>query len=722
MFGGDFTKTFLPKTNAMKSNFLFGLAVIAGMGMSVSSFAQSSQDTYLHCGATEARQRLEAAHPELVPIMRQQEQQLQQSGSTARSTQQQYVIPIVFHIIHDYGAENISDAQILDQVAILNRDYNKLNADTAAVVPEFQNIIADVGITFRLATLDPEGNCTNGIDRIASTQTYIGNDGSKLDWWPRDRYLNVWVVKQMANGVAGYAYLPPSTPLTAGQYDGVIILQDYIGSIGTSSVGHSRALTHEIGHYLGLQHTWGPTNQPGVACGDDGVTDTPETKGWLTCNLTNNKICDTAVVENVQNYMEYAYCSVMFTEGQKAVMLQTLNSNVADRMNLWQPANLTLTGTADPYTYNAAACVPIADFHPNYHFVCQGSTVTFNDDSWGGTASSLSWNFGPAGSPQTSTAATQNVVFNNWGWQTVSLTATNAAGTNTATKLGTVFVSPSWPDYVGPTSEGFENPTTVAQQWIPWNRNNNASNWHTVNAAAYTGNYSMMLNNYGSEEGDIDELITPAYDLQGMSSITMNFRYCMATATLDTSYVHDVLKIFTSTNCGQTWQQRGSISGTTLITAGYSTNFAFAPNVQSLWGYKSVNLGAVANQNVRFKFQFTSAGRANNLFLDDINITGVVGIESPAATATASVGIAPNPSSGTAQVNLHSMTATDAQVQVLDMQGRKVMDIFNGHIVAGETTFNVDGTSAGLSNGIYFIEAKIGDQLLRQKWLVTSDK
>ena len=182
-----------------------------------------------------------------------------------------YIIPVVFHVIHQNGTENISDAQIQDEVRILNQDYRKLNPDITAVVSSFTSITADCEIEFRLAQKDPNGICTNGIDRIFSPLTNAADDNSKLNPWPRNKYLNIWTVKTIGTaGVAGYAYLPGTAfPTTA---DGVLILSDYIGSIGTGHASTSRALTHEIGHFLNLQHTWGNTNNPGVACGDDAVT------------------------------------------------------------------------------------------------------------------------------------------------------------------------------------------------------------------------------------------------------------------------------------------------------------------------------------------------------------------------------------------------------------------------------------------------------------------
>ena len=68
-----------------------------------------------------------------------------------------YTIPVVFHIIHNNGPENISDAQVIDAVRILNEDFNRLNPDWPNVRPDFLPLVADVGVEFKLAKRDPQG-------------------------------------------------------------------------------------------------------------------------------------------------------------------------------------------------------------------------------------------------------------------------------------------------------------------------------------------------------------------------------------------------------------------------------------------------------------------------------------------------------------------------------------------------------------------------------------
>ena len=162
------------------------------------------------------------------------------------------LIPVVIHVMHTGGSNNISDEQIHDALRIINEDFRKLNADTSDVINEFQNIYADIEVEFKLAKLDPEGNCSKGITR---TYTQLTNDAGEnvkelVGWNPR-MYLNIWVVSNIASGAGGYSYLPGSAPNNDGNA-GIVIRASQFGSIGLSSSGNvsSRSMTHEIGHYL----------------------------------------------------------------------------------------------------------------------------------------------------------------------------------------------------------------------------------------------------------------------------------------------------------------------------------------------------------------------------------------------------------------------------------------------------------------------------------------
>ena len=125
----------------------------------------------------------------------------------------------------------------------------------------FEDIVADIGIEFRLATKDPDGNCTTGVTYNQSALTFNGGENVKDDtYWDNDRYLNIWTVANVASGAAAYAYYPGSAP---ANHEGILCQHDYFGTTGTSSNGNWRrhTMSHEAGHYFNLAHPWGSTNE-----------------------------------------------------------------------------------------------------------------------------------------------------------------------------------------------------------------------------------------------------------------------------------------------------------------------------------------------------------------------------------------------------------------------------------------------------------------------------
>ena len=118
-----------------------------------------------------------------------------------------YTIPVVYHVIHNNGPENVPKADIEASMANLNEDFQKLNSDIADVIPAFAGITADIEVQFKLATIDPDGNCTEGITRTVSQLTYAMDESAKsLVRWDPDMYLNIWVGQTMASGSGGYSY------------------------------------------------------------------------------------------------------------------------------------------------------------------------------------------------------------------------------------------------------------------------------------------------------------------------------------------------------------------------------------------------------------------------------------------------------------------------------------------------------------------------------------
>ena len=175
-------------------------------------------------------------------------------------------IPVVVHVVYNTNAENISDAQIFSQMDVLNADFRRTNSDASNTPSVWQNIAADCEIDFCLATIDPNGNPTTGITRTNTNQTSfsISSDNVKyssaggIDPWPQDDYLNIWVC-DLGGGLLGYA-TPPSS--WTNPEDGVVIGYRYFGTTGVVQAPYNkgRTATHEVGHWLNLDHIWGDNN------------------------------------------------------------------------------------------------------------------------------------------------------------------------------------------------------------------------------------------------------------------------------------------------------------------------------------------------------------------------------------------------------------------------------------------------------------------------------
>ncbi|QNL22752.1 T9SS type A sorting domain-containing protein [Hyphobacterium sp. CCMP332] len=237
-------------------------------------------------------------------------------------------IPVVFHVIHNGGAENIALSQIESQIRILNEDFRRIPG-TNGFGPG-----VDTKIEFFLAQKDPNGNCTDGVVRVQSSLTnHTPSQAAQLkalSWWDNTRYLNFWVVNTMG-GVLGYATFPGGTPAL----DGIVCADEYVGDEGTSSgtgpYGLGRTATHEIGHWLELFHTF-----QGGCTGGDQCADTPPVDNPNFGCATGHVSCGN--VDQVENYMDYSDdpCFDRFTADQLGRMnsaLTQFRSLMLDSMN-----------------------------------------------------------------------------------------------------------------------------------------------------------------------------------------------------------------------------------------------------------------------------------------------------------------------------------------------------------------------------------------------------
>ena len=254
-------------------------------------------------------------------------------------------IPVVVHVIFKDDIQNISEDQVKSQIDVLNADFRKMNENFNETQEPFKNRAADVEIEFCLVKVDSTGSESTGItyqqtdvDRIGTTDFWYQSDNGGTDAWNPEKYLNIWVCDLGGDGILGFASMPGTAePM---QSDGVVIDYRHFGTIGTATNSQpyhlGRITTHEVGHYLNLEHLWG--FDTGGCDQDDFVEDTPNQNSFSEdCpSFPSYDDCtNEGIGLNFNNFMDYTddSCMTMFTEGQKLRMLATLSG---PRANLVQ--------------------------------------------------------------------------------------------------------------------------------------------------------------------------------------------------------------------------------------------------------------------------------------------------------------------------------------------------------------------------------------------------
>lgn len=294
-----------------------------------------------------------------------------------------YTLPVVFHVIHENGPENISQERILAGLENVNRAFaNSGFYDQGTGVA--------TNISFCLAQRNPNNEATNGVTRTTSNLTNLSRSPEDdlamktlVNWNPL-RYINIYVVREICSAndendcsVAGYAFLPSEH---GAQYDGIVLEARWINASPQNAV----VLIHELGHYLGLHHTFegGCTNNDCLINGDR-VCDTPPdaSRSAIDCdNFINSCSTDTDdgfttdVPDQMNNYMDYNFfrCQNMFSAGQLERMLFFLEGTRASL--------LSSPGCTGPCP------TPItAEFSGGENSINGGEAVTFSSTSVNGT-------------------------------------------------------------------------------------------------------------------------------------------------------------------------------------------------------------------------------------------------------------------------------------------------------------------------------------------------
>jgi Pregnancy-associated plasma protein-A/Secretion system C-terminal sorting domain len=658
------------------------------------------------CGTSEHMIKMRQNNPLFDKAMQKAEKTMEKyldkqapSPSSAQRVQVVVTIPVVVHVVYKTAIQNISDAQIISQIEVLNEDFRRLNADTSNTPSYFQGVAADVEIEFCLAQRDPSGAATNGIVRTLTTvNSFIDDDLVKFDAsggddaWDVNEYFNIWVCN-LGGGLLGYAEFPNGTP--SNTY-GVVIVYDSFGRVGTVSSPYNlgRTATHEVGHCFNLRHIWG---DDGTACtGSDLVADTPNQadenyncSSAITISCTNGPNGDM-----YQNYMDYSNdaCMNMFTAGQKTRMLAALNAfypSLTTSLGCVPPTSLALDAgiqsITDPSgTLCSGTITPVVTLR-NYG-VTTLTSVTINYQVDAGTVNTYSWSGNLVS--QASVIVTLPVVTTTGGNHTMTIYTSNPNSStdgNLTNDSQTSNFNVIANGAALPFSDGIELATFPAPNFT-LNNPDASTTWERTPSAFHSGANSMYMDNFDyNANGQIDELVMNPVDLSSVTNPVFSFwlAYQLYTNPTSGTPFSDTLEVLVSTDCGLTYTSlyKKFSTALTTVTPIFSTT-EFVPTLASQWRNEIINLAPYATAtNAIFKIKHITDFE-NNLFVDDINIQAATGIQQLDANTLFT--LYPNPAKDEISVRLNLFS--DGTLRLFNTLGAKVWE---ENVIAGQNEFRV---------------------------------
>lgn len=622
------------------------------------------------CAAHEVLQQQIAENPLL-------QQRLQEIEEHTHAYEQQGVherivvtIPVVVNVVYNTTTENISDAQIQSQIAILNQDFRKLNADVSGVPAAFAGLAADCEINFCLAQRDPSGNATTGIRRQSTTKTsFSTNNAMKytaqggLDAWPRDQYLNLWVC-DLGTSLLGYAQFPGGTAAT----DGVVIHYKYFGNIGTATApfNKGRTATHEVGHWLNLYHIWG--DDSGACTGSDQVADTPnQASEHYGCPTFPQVSCSNGANGDMfMNYMDYTddACMFMFSAGQKARM-QALFSTGGARASLLNSLGCT------PPSGGGTCAVPSG--------LSSGSiTTTSATVSWGAVSGASSYTL------QYKTAAATT-------WTTVS-------GITTTSRSLTGLTAATTYNYkvLAVCSSGSSAYSTAAS-------------FTTSSASTCTDSYESNETRNAAKTIPVNTDITAKI---GTSSDKDYFKFANTSTNKNikvelTNLPADYdLKLYRSSTLLGTSQNTGTESEV-LIFNNATVSTAY---VAYVYGYNSAY-----NANACYTLRASISSAPWALRTDGSYDGESEEIELPVVFENAGFGMFPNPAKDQLTVEVPMENDGDVQIAIMDASGRITVQ---EHFTLGKGNNQANFDLSRLNAGMYLVQVRNGESVHTRKLVV----
>ncbi|MBK8846411.1 MAG: T9SS type A sorting domain-containing protein [Bacteroidetes bacterium] len=634
------------------------------------------------------------------------------------------IIPTVFHVLTQGGAENISKSHIQRTLEILNQDFNSQNPDTFDIPAAFHPLRGNPKVEFRLARIDPQGNCTDGIDRAYTPYTAAYQNASLMSGftWDHTKYMNVYVVKfidafsPMIFGVAYRASAdsgqtdPPGLDILMVSYHA---LADGFNGLLPGQRGH--ILSHEIGHNLSLGHTFGS----GPGCGDDDdVADTPlQDEASAGCPVFPHISCGNGPDGDMfNNMMDYSLCTNMFTQGQ-ADRVRTCLARNEWRAALWTPANLAATGvdTILPLCQNA----PVADFgYGNFAgWLCAGNPVQFYEAA-SVNATSYQWEF-TGGIPAMSTDTFPSVVFPDSGYYSVKLIVSNSFGNDTILKM--IRIEPAEVTYNSSNTESFED-TILNAQIAKWGLL--GKKWSITNLAADSGTYSIKLDSslyylstFFTHNFDLSQVPAPGRKLEFRVALGMSAGGLPINGGLRVTWKKPCVYDRTDMQGNPEYNSESNalhpepgLLPDSLKTA--TTNVAFIPN-SSQWKTIRLDIPDSLTGEVQIGFDwvnFTLTTKFKGIYIDNIKVlSGLVGLSEN--TFEMDWKLYPNPATNQLTIvlpnNLNEVTAT-----ISDITGKII------YKTANINSEKLEVSTTDFVDGVYLVQVQTSAFVSTRKLIV----
>ncbi len=605
--------------------------------------------SYVHaqerCGTVPYTERLRQKNA-LPPSDEVFESWLSKKINAARMLRQQqgppYQIPVVVHVIHNGEpvgtGRNISDAQVLSQIEVLNADFNRLNADAANTPNDFLSVAGSMDIEFVLARQDPEGLASDGIVRVKGSKAQWSMDDNyelkAQSYWPAEKYFNIWVAD--LSQYLGWAQLPVSNlpglenSSSNRLTDGIVIWYRAFGSDAhgdfdlAADFSKGRTATHETGHFLGLRHIWG--DDGGGCFGTDNVEDTPNQAGETNgCPIhPNGDACGDDRM--FQNYMDYSNdgCMNLFTLGQVERMDVVLENSPRRSSLLTSPGLLEPVPVPDDLGLRLIAspgrstCDPL--INPLVEVRNYGSnkvtTATIQLSINGNVQETTSFNvdLDPFETAQLSFDAVNLAPgFFELLFEIVTTNGVVDGNTNNNALSGSVAIPAVLPV---PFSEDF---SSLPPAWSIENPDQNITWEIAVAPRGETTNLALKLDNYNYTDafGERDIFLSPVFDLTDAPVASLIFH--VANARYGASF--DRLQVIVLTDCQPIAE--GTIvydkQGAPLTTVS-PTSSSFVPSGPADWRREQISLDDFLGEpHVQLAFLAISDW-GNNLYIDDLSV------------------------------------------------------------------------------------------------------